>query len=60
MILNKKVYIHNYWYVTNYGATLTAYALYSVIDEIGYSPLLVDISSYQRRKNYLFYDFENF
>jgi hypothetical protein len=57
MNTNKNVYIHNFWYVNNYGACLTAYALYKIVLDLGYNPILVDLSSYAENLAYLFKDF---
>lgn len=47
--LKKKVYTLNFWYGYNYGATLTAYALYQILKRINYEPVLIDnMSSIER------------
>lgn len=40
----KNINIMNFWWVSNYGALLTAYAIQSLIDKLGYNPLLIDNS----------------
>lgn len=40
----KNVCVFNFWWVSNYGALLTAYAIQSLIDKLGYNPLLIDNS----------------
>ena len=46
---NKNIYIQNYWYVNNYGACLTAYALYNICTSLGFNTKLIDNSSqYQK------------
>lgn len=51
------VYIQNFWYVNNYGACLTAYALYTVIANMGHNSQLIDIS---KLGEHLSYQFRNF
>lgn len=34
--------IVGYWYATNYGSVITYYALYKVIEKMGYQPMLID------------------
>lgn len=53
----KKTYIQNFWYVNNYGACLTAYALYRLLEENDYTPTLIDRSS---DKEAITYKFTNF
>ena len=40
----KNVCIFNFWWVSNYGALLTAYAIQSLINKLDYNPLLIDNS----------------
>ncbi len=40
----KNVCIFNFWWVSNYGALLTAYAIQTLINKFGYSTLLIDNS----------------
>ena len=40
----KNVCIFNFWWVSNYGALLTAYAIQFLINELEYDPLLIDNS----------------
>ncbi len=40
----KNVDIFNFWWVSNYGALLTAYALQSLVNKLGYNPLLINNS----------------
>ena len=40
----KNVCIFNFWWVSNYGALLTAYAIQFLINELEYNPLLIDNS----------------
>lgn len=54
---DKKVYIQNFWYVNNYGACLTAYALYTIIKNLDYQVELINISNVGE---YLAYQFRNF
>lgn len=51
------VYIQNFWYVNNYGACLTAYALYTIIVNMGFNPTLIDVSQVSE---HLCYQFRNF
>lgn len=39
---DKRVGIVGYWYATNYGSVITYYALYKVISELGFEPVLID------------------
>lgn len=56
-IRKNNVYIQNFWYVNNYGACLTAYALYTVIRKLNYNVKLIDISNLGE---YLSYQFRSF
>ena len=40
----KNVCIFNFWWVSNYGALLTAYAIQFLINKLEYNPLLIDNS----------------
>ena len=51
---NKKVYILNYWWCANYGACLTAYALYNLISNKGFPVELLDNMKWYEK---LFYNF---
>lgn len=56
--MNKdKVYIQNFWYVNNYGACLTAFALYKIIQKLEYEVKLIDVSNYGEQLSYKFNDF---
>lgn len=50
--MNKQVNILNFWYERNYGALFTAFALYTVIEHLGYKPFLVDNMNYTGRLLY--------
>lgn len=52
-----KVYIQNFWYVNNYGACLTAFALYKILEQLGYDVNLIDVSSLGQSINYAFEKF---
>lgn len=56
---NKNVFIQNFWYVSNYGACLTAYALYTIINQLNYNVQLIDISSLGESLTYSFSSFIN-
>ena len=34
--------ILGYWYATNYGSVITYYALYKIIENLGYTAMLID------------------
>lgn len=53
------VYIQNFWYVNNYGACLTAYALYTIISKLNYNVKLIDISNVSEALSYAFRNFIN-
>lgn len=40
--MKKNAYTLNYWYGSNYGATLTSYALYKLLEQLGLNPSLVN------------------
>lgn len=40
----KKIGILNFWWISNYGALLTAYAIQSLTSEFNYTPILIDNS----------------
>ena len=42
MANNQEIYITNFWYAVNYGANLTAYALYSLVSEINNNTYILD------------------
>ncbi len=46
----KNVDIFNFWWVSNYGALLTAYAIQTLINKLGYNPLLID-NSYKHNEH---------
>ncbi len=52
-----KVYIQNFWYVNNYGACLTAFALYKILEQLDYDVNLIDVSSLGQSINYAFEKF---
>ena len=54
-----KIFIQNFWYVNNYGACLTAYALYSILVKLDFEVELIDISSFRDKLTYKFKDFIN-
>lgn len=43
-LLNKKVGVIGMWMSCNYGAVLTSYALYKLIEKLGWEPVLIDHS----------------
>lgn len=43
--MKNNAYITNYWHCSNYGADLTAYALYTIIKELGINVNLVNLMS---------------
>ena len=56
-IKSKQIYIQNFWYVNNYGACLTAYALYTILSEIGHNVKLIDVSNMGEKLSYIFSSF---
>lgn len=42
--LNKKVGIIGMWMSCNYGAVMTSYALYRLVEQLGWDPILIDHS----------------
>ena len=52
-----KIYIQNFWYVNNYGACLTAFALYQILEKLNYDVSLIDISQIYEKKIYIFKKF---
>ena len=48
-----KIYIQNFWYVNNYGACLTAFALYQILEKLNYDVSLIDISQIYEKKIYI-------
>ena len=43
-----KIFIQNFWYVNNYGACLTAYALYKILENLGNDVSLIDVSNFKK------------
>ncbi len=54
---DNKIYIQNFWYVNNYGACLTAYALYKILENMDYNVFLIDLSQKHEKELYLFKSF---
>ena len=54
-----KIFIQNFWYVNNYGACLTAYALYKILENLGNDVSLIDVSNFQESISYKFKPFIN-
>ena len=54
---NNKVFIQNFWYANNYGAVLTAFALYKLIEVLGYDVSLIDISNKRDKQKDIFHNF---
>lgn len=57
MDTNVNVYTQNFWYANNYGACLTAYALYNILETLERVPLLIDTSKVNESLSYLFGEF---
>lgn len=57
MDTNTNIYIQNFWYVNNYGACLTAYALYNILQKLNYNSYLIDQSKYNEALAYIFGNF---
>lgn len=45
---NKDVAVLGMWISCNYGAVLTSYALYRLVEELGYNPTLIDHSGHPK------------
>ena len=56
-IKSKQIYIQNFWYANNYGACLTAYALYTILSDIGHNVKLIDVSNMGEKLSYMFSSF---
>ena len=54
-----KIFIQNFWYVNNYGACLTAYALYKILENLNYEVKLINVSNLGQNLSYNFNDFIN-
>lgn len=54
---NNKIYIQNFWYVNNYGASLTAFALYKLLKQLDCEVRLINVSSYNESIHYAFNNF---
>lgn len=59
MNTQNKIYIQNFWYENNYGACLTAYALYQMCVSLGYDTYLIDNGSTGQHLSFLFGKFFN-
>lgn len=59
--MNQKppVYIQNFWHANNYGAVITGYALYKIIEQKGYDTKLIDVSTTEDKRKYNFNKFIN-
>ena len=49
---NQAIYITNFWYAINYGANLTAYALYKICSEISCETYLLDNLYFKNKLHY--------
>lgn len=45
----QKAYILNYWWVNNYGAIITAYALQELLKKHDFNPIFIDNSVFEQR-----------
>lgn len=43
--------ILGYWYATNYGSVITYYALYKIIENLGYTAMLIDRPEKEKEKD---------
>lgn len=53
----KEVKILNYWWASNYGANLTAFALNEIIKQLDYNPINVDNSDWKQQLSDSIYTF---